>query len=280
LKFDFHLHTTMSDGRVTPEALVFKASARDLDVIAVTDHDTTAGIEAATSEADYYGVKIVPGSEVSADVPLDEGQGERARVSVHLIALAVTPGHEAFERMLLSIREGRERATRETVERLALAGYPIDLEKLGPGLPGSSRCRPHIADALVAAGHARSRQDAFELYLGGDAYRSHYELPTAEEAIRAIHAAGGLAVYAHPNPDEIDTVTPALKDAGLVGIEVFRGARPSSVRGLYAEEIARRHGLLASGGSDWHGVGGRHLGDFWVTEEQIGPLAKAVLERV
>ncbi|MBI3726687.1 PHP domain-containing protein, partial [bacterium] len=266
MRFDFHTHTNMSDGRATPEALVWKASARDLDAIAVTDHDTTAGVALARAEGEAMGVRVIPGVELSCEIERDELGTAR---SCHLIALGFELGAGPLEEMLARIRAGRVLAARETTERLALAGYPIE----SPSVASSERtlCRPHLADALVAAGHARSRQDAFVKFLGGDAYRSSYSLPSAEEAIRAIHRAGGLAIYAHPSPDEIDRFAPRLRERGLDGIEVFRASFRSSPRSLYAEEVAKNLGLLVSGGSDWHGVGGI-FGDFFVTEEQIGPL--------
>lgn len=271
MRCDFHLHTNMSDGRVTPEALVFKASARNLDLIAVTDHDTTAGFEAARAEGEWLGVKVIPGVELSASAPFRDGDGRDAHV--HLICLGFDPDDVALQAMLERIRVSRERAGRETLERLSLAGYEANLPS-GLGVNDRALCRPHLADALVRAGHARNRPDAFDRFLSSETYRSHYSLPSASDAIRAVHAAGGVAIYAHPQMDEIDDVAPYLKDHGLDGIEVFRASFPKSARGLYVEEMAKRLDLMVAGGSDWHGVG--TLGDFALTREQANPLVERV----
>lgn len=265
MRCDLHLHTTLSDGKATPEALVFKASARNLDVIAVTDHDTTDAVEAAQAEGEWLGVRVIPGVEISATVAV----GDR-KVGIHLISLGIDIRDEALQAMLLGIRESRQKATRETIERLTAAGYPVP-----PPEARGSMCRPHLADALVRAGHARSRQNAFEKFLGGEAYKSDYVLPTAEEAIRAVHRSGGVCVYAHPMIEEIDAVAPLLKDCGVDGIEVWRASFQTSPRGLYALELARHLGIMPSGGSDWHGLGGV-LGEFFVTDEQIRPLVREI----
>lgn len=271
MRCDFHLHTTMSDGRVTPEALVFKASARNLDLIAITDHDTTAGYAAAKAEGDELGVRVIPGVELSASIgPPDENGSEP---HVHLICLGFDVTFEPLQALLEKIRVSREKAGRETLERLSLAGYEAELPS-GLGVNDRALCRPHLADALVRAGHARNRSDAFDRFLASDTYRSPYSLPPAEEAIATVHRAGGIAIYAHPRLDEVDAVAPWLKERGLDGIEVFRAAWPSSPRGLYVEDAARRLDLLVAGGSDWHGIG--TLGDFALTREHAAPL----LERV
>ncbi|HZU97675.1 MAG TPA: PHP domain-containing protein [Planctomycetota bacterium] len=262
MRCDFHLHTTMSDGRATPENLVFRACARDLDLIAVTDHDTTAGVEAAQAEGEELGVKVIPGVELSA-------QAEGAQI--HLICLGFDPRNQALEALLARIRRSRVRASRETLDALAQAGY-------GAAMPEAEKsrslCRPHLADALIRAGHARTRPDAFNKFLASDTYRSPYELPTAEEAIATVHAAGGVAIYAHPRHDEIDVLAPWLKERGLDGIEVFRASFPSSARSLYCEETARRLDLMVAGGSDWHGLGS--LGQLALERDLVAPLVERV----
>ncbi len=258
MRCDFHLHTTLSDGRATPEALVFKACARNLDLIAVTDHDTTAGYEAARIEGEDLGVKVIPGVELSA-------VGPEPHIHIHLICLAFDPEDAKLQEILARTRASREQAGRETLERLSLAGYGAEFPA-----PRGAHCRPHLADALVRAGHARNRPEAFDRFLSSDTYRSAYSLPGAEEAIAAVHAAGGIAIYAHPKMDEIDEVAPWLKERGLDGIEVYRAAYPSSPRGLYLEDVARRLDLMVSGGSDWHGYG--TLGQLALTRDVATPL--------
>lgn len=271
MRCDFHLHTTMSDGRVTPEALVFKASARSLDVLAITDHDTTAGVAAAQAEGEAYGVHVLTGVELSVGLRLSD---DAAPTSIHLICLGFDLDDEALQALMARIRSSRSAAARETLERLSLAGYAATLPERLLETSDHTLCRPHLADALVRAGHARSRNDAFDRFLASDTYRSHYDLPTAEEAIRTVHRAGGLAIWAHPQPDEIDRGAPLLTDLGVDGIEVFRASFRSSPRSLYAEEVARRHGLLVGGGSDAHGLS---IGEFALTDDQVGPLVRELV---
>jgi 3',5'-nucleoside bisphosphate phosphatase len=270
MRYDFHLHTTMSDGRVTPEALVFKAAARGLDTLAITDHDTTAGVAAAQAEGDVYGLRVLPGVELSVGLALE---GEDEPLDLHLICLGFDLHDPALQALMTRIRASRATAARETLERLSLAGYAATIPQRLLETSDHTLCRPHLADALVAAGHARTRADAFDRYLASDTYRSRYALPTAEEAIGAVHDAGGVAVWAHPRIEEVDRAAPALTDLGLDGIEVFRASFRSSPRSLYVEEVARHHGLLLGGGSDAHGLS---IGEFAVTEDHVGPLVRAI----
>lgn len=271
MRADFHTHTTMSDGRVSPEALVFKAAARELDVLAVTDHDTTAGVAAAQAEGEAYGVRVLTGVELSVSLPLE---GAADELHLHLICLGFDLEDAALQELLTRIRTSRGAAARETLERLSLAGYAASLPQKLLETSDQTLCRPHLADALVAAGHARSRNDAFDRFLASDTYRTRYTLPTAEEAIRVVHRAGGVAVWAHPRIEELDRVAPILTDQGLDGVEVFRASFRSSPRSLYAEEVARRFGLLVSGGSDAHGLS---IGEFALSDEQVGPLVREVI---
>lgn len=271
MRVDFHTHTTMSDGRVSPEALVFKAAARNLDVLAVTDHDTTAGVAAAQAEGEAYGVRVLTGVELSVSLPGDSADDEE--LHLHLICLGFDLEDPALQELLTRIRSSRGAAARETLERLSLAGYAATLPAKLLETSDKTLCRPHLADALVAAGHARSRNDAFDRFLASDTYRTRYTLPSAEEAIRVVHRAGGVVVWAHPRVEEIDRAAPILTDQGLDGVEVFRASFRSSPRSLYAEEVARRFGLLVSGGSDAHGLS---IGEFALNEEQVGPLVREV----
>lgn len=269
MRCDFHLHTTMSDGRVTPEALAFKAAARGLDLIAVTDHDTTAGVAAAQAEGDAWGVRVLPGVELS--VALDVG--DEQPLDLHLICLGFDLHDAALQALMARIRAARSTAARETLERLSLAGYAASLPQRLLETSDHTLCRPHLADALVRAGHARTRADAFDRYLASDTYRSRYALPSAAEAIAAVHAAGGVAVWAHPKMDEIDRAAPLLAEQGVDGLEVFRASFRSSPRSLYVEEMARHHGLLLGGGSDSHGLS---IGELALTEDHVGPLVRAL----
>ena len=268
MRCDFHLHTNLSDGRLTPEALVFKACARGLDVLAVTDHDTTVGVAAAQAEGEAMGVRVLTGVELSVDLAVD---GETSQL--HLICLGFDLHDPDLQALMTKIRASRGTAARETLERLSLAGYAATIPARLLETSDRTLCRPHLADALVAAGHARNRNDAFDRFLASDTYRSQYALPSAEEAIRVVHRAGGIAVWAHPEIDLVDRAAPLLADVGLDGMEVFRASFRSSPRSLYIEQVARHHGLLVGGGSDAHGLS---IGEFALTEEHIGPLVREI----
>jgi 3',5'-nucleoside bisphosphate phosphatase len=267
MRSDFHLHTTMSDGRVTPEALVFKACARGLDVLAITDHDTTAGVAAAQAEGDELGVRVLSGVELSASLAIGEGDP----LDLHLICLGFDLDDPALQAMLARTRAARGAAARETLERLSLAGYAAELPARLLETTDKTLGRPHLADALVRAGHARSRNEAFDRFLVRDTYKSRYELPPAADAIDVVHRAGGVVVWAHPRDEEFDRAAPVLADLGLDGIEVFRASFRCSPRSLYAEEVARHFGLLVGGGSDAHGL---VIGEFALGDEQVGPLVR------
>lgn len=264
-RLDLHLHTTASDGRLEPEALVFKAAAHDLDAIAITDHDTTAGVAAALAEGHALGVRVLTGVELSVDLRLP---GET--LPLHLICLGFDLDDAPLQALLARTRAARGRAARETLERLSLAGYAAGIPARLLETVDRTVCRPHLADALVAAGHARDRQHAFQRFLAGEAYRTPYELPTAEDAIRVVHDAGGLVLWAHPHEEELDRAAPALADLGLDGLEAFRASRRAA-RSLYVEEVARHYGLLTGGGSDAHGG---LIGEFVLTDDQAGGLVR------
>jgi predicted metal-dependent phosphoesterase TrpH len=219
-------------------------------VLAVTDHDTLGGVAAALEAGRRHGVRVVPGVELSVAAPSG---------SLHLLGYFREAAPRPLAGRLEEMRAAREARARAIVERLAAAGAPIAFDDVAARAAGPIG-RPHLADAVVAAGHARDRQDAFDRFLadGGPAAVPHSRL-SPEEAVRLIADSGGAAALAHPAslrmaPDELSSFVARLASAGLRGIEVHRPDHVPERRDAYAA-LARRHGLVATGGSDFHDPG-------------------------
>ena len=258
---DLHMHSTASDGSRAPADVVRAAKKASLAAIALTDHDSVAGLAEAQTAGAELGVRIVNGVELSAV----EGETETHLLGLHLRDTAV------LERGLADLREMRNRRAREIVQRLndvgVLLAFDDVLAQAGPGVVG----RPHVARAMIAEGWATDARDAFDRYLG--AGRSAFvakEQLRMRDAIAMIHAAGGLAVLAHPGSGGTRERIEALRTLGLDGIEVKHPSHSSSdttrLRGL-----CEQFGLVPSGGSDWHGAadGPRTIGMMQVPAEWL-----------
>ena len=255
---DLHAHSTASDGAVSPADLIEAACRAKLQAIAITDHDTIAGNDEAFSTGASLGIRVVRGCELSAYL----GDFE-----IHLLALhirhadAIRPSLEGFQ---------RERVDRgyAIVERLAIAGVPVNIEDVLAEAAGGALGRPHIARAMIRAGHVADHRDAFDKYLGAGkpAYVPKPRLDVGD-AIGLAHAAGALAVWAHPGRDGTRERLVRLTALGMDGVEVRHpGHTPGDTQrlGRLAEELD----LVPSGGSDWHGAteGYRILGNMHVPE--------------
>ncbi|MGH9173148.1 MAG: PHP domain-containing protein [Vicinamibacterales bacterium] len=253
---DLHTHSTASDGTLAPADLVRQAHRRGLAILALTDHDTTEGIAEAVRCGRELGVRVIAGIELSTDVTAGE---------THILGYGVDPDSRLLCETLASYRRARAERAERIVERLRDLGVELPVGSVRPSGANASVGRPHIARALVAAGHAISVADAFDRYLGEGkpAYIPTERKPTPPEAIQLVLAAGGLPVHAHPfTSDRFPDSLPELIEAGLAGIEVFYGEYTPEQRARLAQ-IARQHGLLATGGSDYHGERfkeGRELG--------------------
>lgn len=262
MRLDLHVHTTASDGAWSPEAVVRAASAGGLDVLAIADHDTTSGYDAARRFGPELQIQVVPAIEVSST---HEGR------DVHVLGYFIDVDAPALVRYEERARNRREDRMREMLDRLSGAGIDVAYhaveEAAGPDRVAIGR--PHLAQALVTAGHARSVPEAFDTLIGDRApafVPTH--LLTPGEAVDLIVEAGGMPVWAHPPSDLIDPLLRPLVDRGLVGLEVYR-PRSRRDRVLRLEQICRTTGLVATGGSDWHGPdSGTALGDFHVTAEE------------
>ncbi len=245
---DLHLHTIASDGRLTPTDLVLMAARQGLKTIALTDHDTTDGLpEAYVAARGVPGLRIIPGIELSADVPGDE---------VHVLGYFINPDDPELQDDLTRFREGRVGRARAMVDKLGELGVQVDWERVqhfaGDGAVG----RPHIALAMVEAGYCNEPKDAFPEYLGrnGLAYVERVKL-TPAEAVDMIRRAGGVAVLAHPAyMNDMEAGIANLAGIGLSGIEVhYAKYRDDTIRQL--ARLAREYELIPCGGSDYHGLG-------------------------
>jgi len=243
---DLHTHSTSSDGTLAPADLVRQASRRGLTILALTDHDTTSGLADAIATGEALGVRVIPGIELSTDVSAGE---------VHILGYGIDSENQTLQQALARYRQARRERAERIIARLCELGVDLPEGSVQASDSDASLGRPHIARAMIAAGYVQSVSEAFDRYLGNDkpAYIASERKPTPEEAIRLIRAAGGLPVLAHPyTSDAFPESLPALVKAGLAGIEVYYAEYPPEQR-LALARIADEHGLLATGGSDYHG---------------------------
>ena len=249
MKIDLHTHSSRSDGTDTPAQLVENAAAAGLNVVALTDHDTTAGWGEAEVAAQRHGIVLVKGIELSTR---NEGRGQ------HLLGYGFDPGHPAIVDMLAKAATSRQGRIDALLDRLEQLGLPVDREAVWRDVqPGGVPGRAHVATAMVEAGHVPDRAAAFAAYLneGGPAYVQRFA-PTIEESIGALRAAGGVAVIAHPRGRRghvTDERLAELAEAGLSGVEVDHQEHTTEVREAL-RAIADRLGLVATGSSDYHGT--------------------------
>lgn len=243
---DLHTHTQASDGRLSPRDLVRQAWLAGIRVLGVTDHDTIGGLAAASSAAHEFGVRLVDGVEVTA---IEESR------DVHVLGYFMDLTDEPFVSFLAAQRQSRVTRIREIGERLATLGAPVDVEALLSGRDGGEYAigRPALAGALVAAGHVRTISEAFDRFLGHDgAAFVPRSGPTVKDAIAALHAAGGLAVLAHPAISKCDRRIAEWAEAGLDGLEVYHSEHDAEASARY-RQLADSLRLAATGGSDYHG---------------------------
>jgi len=244
---DLHLHSTASDGRFSPAEIVAMAAERGLTVIALADHDTVDGITPALEAARAFpGLKVIPAVEISTDVP----QGE-----AHVLGYFIDYAASEFKATLDRFRNSRIGRAQGMVAKLKDLGIPVDWQRVQEIAAGSSFGRPHIAQAMLEKGHVTSFKEAFTKYLGrdGPAYVER-EKVTPAEAVELILRANGLPVLAHPfTVGDAEAMIIELKGAGLVGIEAYYNS-------YAADDIntltgwASQHNLIATGGSDFHGL--------------------------
>ncbi|MCX6001147.1 MAG: PHP domain-containing protein [Chloroflexi bacterium] len=271
MKYDLHLHTTASDGRLSPSALVNLARERGLEVIAITDHDSVGGISEALETADQGpGIVVIPGVEINTDLASGE---------LHILGYFIDYRDADLALALEKIRESRVGRAQKMVEKLKGLGMPVEWSRVQEMAHGESICRPHIAQALLEKGFVGSEREAFDKYIwrDGPAYVEREKVQPAD-AVRIIKAAKGLPVLAHPaDIKDLNSLIIDLKDAGLVGLEAYYGQYDANTVKRMVR-LANEHGLLTTGGSDYHHFGDDRevpLGTVYIPEESINALFKS-----
>jgi 3',5'-nucleoside bisphosphate phosphatase len=254
-RIDLHCHTTASDGGLAPEALVARAAVAGIEVLAITDHDTTAGVPAALAEAKRRRITVVPGVEISSL----SGAAE-----IHILGYFIDLDNAELQSLLSHTRQARWERAKEMTARLSSLGMPLEWERVLEAARGSESIgRPHIAAALLEAGYVQTWVEAFALWIGRGcpAYVERPKL-SPEAAIAVVRHSRGVPVLAHPyifgrdgqcrSSLDLKRWLPRLREAGLLGIEVYY---PNYPRGINHQllALAVRHGLSITGGSDFHG---------------------------
>lgn len=246
-RVDLHLHTTASDGRYSPEEVVRRAAERGLRVISIADHDSVDGIAPALAAARRYpGLTVIPGVEVSTDVPRGE---------VHVLGYFIGYTSEELKAALAHFRDSREGRAKGMIDRLAALGVNIEWRRVkelaGDGAVG----RPHVARAMLEKGYIESIKEAFDKYIAreGPAYVEREKM-TPSEAVRLVARSNGLPVMAHPfTVPDTEAMIAELKAAGLAGIEVYyKDYSPEGRARLL--ELADKYRLITTGGTDYHGL--------------------------
>ncbi len=249
---DLHLHTTHSDGTLSPTELVDLCAGNGLRVIAISDHDSTEGVAEAQDAAVRHGIEIIPAIELSTDVPDNE---------IHMLGYFVDIEDTGFQDLLRSFRAGREDRGKEMVERLCKLGLEITWEEVERIADGAAVGRPHIAQAMIEHGYVSEWQEAFDRYIGrtGPAYVERTRLEP-EDAVQVLLDNGALPVMAHPlyyereDTQILRRIVSQLKDAGMVGLEVHYGEFSDGEIHMLAN-IAAEFDLVPCGGSDYHASG-------------------------
>jgi predicted metal-dependent phosphoesterase TrpH len=274
---DLHLHSTISDGRLKPAELVALAHKNGVRVMALTDHDIVDGLPAAFEAAKKYDdFTLIPGIEMSTDVPGNE---------VHILGHFIDWQSEDFRAKLAHLQDSRLGRARRMVERLTELGKPVEWERVQSFAEGAVG-RPHVALALVEAGHVESVSEAFDKYISrtGPAYVERERLEP-EEVVATILGVGGLATLAHPRElhaaGSLDALLERLRTAGLTGMETYYQDYDSGEVEMF-RKICEHHELLPLGGSDFHGMGGpkqREPGDIPLPIEPVNELFRLAEQR-
>jgi hypothetical protein len=270
---DLHLHTHYSDGSDAPARVVERAVAAGLSAIAITDHDTLAGLEEGEAAARATGIEFLRGVEVSAS----HGKHE-----VHILGFGVRLDNADLNTELQRLCDGRHERAVKIVEKLNALGIPITLDAVTVHAgPGAAVGRMHIARELSAGGHVKTVQDAFNRYIGAGkrAYVPKARL-SCERAIELIHGAGGLAFLAHPGIGTTHTILPSLLTFPFDGIEVYHSKHSPGQSDAFLQ-LANERGLLITGGSDCHGEikGQAEMGKVKLAWEWYNRIARAVVAK-
>ncbi len=248
---DLHLHTTASDGVLSPAEIVRYAKSKGLQAIAITDHDTIEGCEEALSEGSRVGFEVIPGIEISA---------EYSPGSMHILGFFLDIHHPLLNERLEYLQKARAERNPKMVAKLNQLGIKVTYEEVLRASGGGQVGRPHFANVLLEKKIVKSFQEAFDRFLkkGAPAYVDKFRF-TSKEALHFIHESRGVAVLAHPNTlgvsrySELEKVIVQLADEGLQGIEVYYPEHSSAEVTQY-KTLADRYNLLSTGGTDYHGI--------------------------
>ena len=271
---DLHTHSTVSDGSLSPGELIHLARKINLFAVALCDHDTTDGLDEAIETAAAINQTFVPGVELSANYK---------KVTIHIVGLYVQHHNDTLQQALAHTRRMRDTRNPKIIDALRQLDVDISMAEVERQAVGNAIGRPHIAALLQQKGVVSSTREAFDKYLGANGL-AHVprERLEANEAIQVIRQAGGVPILAHPHqtgldePD-LDHFVGELTELGLLGIEVFYSGYKSSQSTAYTR-IARRHNLVRSGGSDFHGSNkpnirlGRGIGNLYVRDDLLDPI--------
>ena len=281
---DLHAHTAKSDGSYTPTELVDYAIEKDLAAVAITDHDSTEGLDEALSHAEALRQKGLPSIEV---IPGIEFSTKYEKQDVHVVGLYISYDSDVFKEALENFVDSRTSRNRKMCKNLQEAGIDISYEKLQAMYPGAVITRAHYASFLCEYGYVKSRQDAFARYLGDHTkYFVPREKVTPTQAVALILQSGGVPILAHPplyhmGDERLDRLVSSLKTEGLMGIEAFYSTYTNQdVRDML--RLAEKYDLLLSGGSDFHGANkpgldlGCGYGKLFVPEDLLTKIKAAL----
>ena len=277
---DLHVHTTASDGQYRPSQIIQKAAEKNIKVIAITDHDTTAGLSEAETEGKKLGITVVPGIELNITFPTGE---------FHLLGLGISQISESLKNITDNVIKNRNERNLQMIEKMNADGVNITIEEIETDFPNTVIGRPHFAAELVKHGIVKTRQQAFDQYLGrGRKWYTDRICTNLDEAIVAIQESRGVPVIAHPMSlylswGKLPDMLQECYEKGVVGIEAFHpGARVTEC--LRLEELGRKIGFIITAGSDFHGekiradrklghtCGGKKIDDKYYFEELLKVL--------
>ncbi len=250
---DLHTHSNVSDGSMSPAEVVHHAAELGLRTIALTDHDNMGGVEEAQAEGRKLGVEVIAGVELSLECPVPGG-------TMHMLGYFFDEGWRALQEPLLELQRSRYERNLLIVEKLTSLGLPMTYEEVAAKAGRRQIGRPHFAAVMVEKGYVSAYQEAFDQYLakGAKAYLPKLQWKP-EEGIERIHAAGGIAVQAHPvrlkckSNEQLDELFRHLIGFGLDGIEVYHTEHDAEQTSFY-RSLGEKHGLVMTGGSDFHGT--------------------------
>ena len=268
MQVDLHIHTTYSDGIDSPEKIVSLAKSAGLGAIAITDHDTLDGVIPAVTAGLQQHLEVIPGIELGSEYGGEE---------IHILGYLIKLNHKEFLEKLSLFRKTRIDRMKKMIQKLRNLGFEIELDRVFKISGSGSLGRPHLATALLETGAVKSTAEAFDLYIGAGrpAYVPRYKL-TPTEAIQLIRSAGGVPVMAHPGLNHSLDLLGELKAAGLAGLEAYHPAHNQEKTAYYVR-LAGANGLIATGGSDYHGPGhltGCRLGSNTVPYSIVADLKK------